>query len=67
MLERALDQVKDFKIQGKVMDFAYLKELLRNRFDDKNCLKDECLKIIEIYEYFRWETDTLKSDLKTGH
>lgn len=67
-LKRALNQVKEFDLPGsKVIDYEYLKKLLRDRFDKQDCDKEECRKIIRIYQHFDWEILELISDLKTGH
>lgn len=67
MLKRALNQEKEIKLFDKSADFEYLKCLLRRRFDELNCKRNECLKIIELYEYFGFDSSEMKSDLKTGH
>ena len=69
-LKKAIKQVEDFNLPtGQKLDIEFILEQLEIRFHQKNCCREDCLKIIEIFRQCgqHVKASELKSDLKTGH
>ena len=69
-INKAIKQVENFSLPtDQKLDIEFIFEQLEIRFHQKNCCREDCLKIIDIFRRCgrNEKASELKLSLKTGH